>query len=155
MKGDAAILTLLNELLTNELTAINQYLIHSKLCAHWGYTRLAEKLREESLDELSHADAIIARILFLEGEPNLARYHELGTGKTVREQLEDDLKLELAAIATLNSGISAARAAKDNATEDLMTKILVAEEQGVDWIETQLELIRQIGEQNYLAQQLK
>jgi bacterioferritin len=155
MKGDAAILTLLNELLTNELTAINQYLIHSKLCAHWGYTRLAEKLREESLDELSHAEAIIARILFLEGEPNLARYHELGAGQTVREQLEDDLKLELAAIATLNSGIGAARTAKDNATEDLMTRILVAEEQGIDWIETQLELIRQVGEQNYLAQQLK
>jgi len=155
MKGDAAILTLLNELLTNELTAINQYLIHSKLCAHWGYTRLAAKLHEESLDELSHAEAIIARILFLEGEPNLARYHELGAGTTVREQLEDDLKLELAAIATLNSGIGAARAAKDNATEDLMTRILVAEEQGIDWIETQLELIRQVGEQNYLAQQLK
>jgi bacterioferritin len=155
MKGDAAILTLLNELLTNELTAINQYLIHSKLCAHTGYHRLAAKFHEESLDELAHAEAIIARILFLDGEPNLARYHELGTGKTVREQLEDDLKLELAAIQTLNTGITAARAAKDNASEDLMTKILVAEENGVDWIETQLELIRQIGEQNYLAQQLK
>ena len=155
MKGDAAILTLLNELLTNELTAINQYLIHSKLCAHWGYTRLAQKFHEESLDELSHAESIIARILFLEGEPNLARYHALGTGKTVREQLEDDLKLELAAIETLNTGIATARTAKDNATEDLMTRILVAEEQGVDWIETQLALIRQVGEQNYLAQHLK
>ena len=155
MKGDAAILTLLNELLTNELTAINQYLIHSKLCAHWDYPRLAEKFHEESLDELSHAEAIIARILFLQGEPNLARYHTLGTGKTVREQLEDDLKLELAAVETLNKGIATARASKDNASEDLMTRILVAEENGVDWIETQLELIRQVGEQNYLAQQLK
>jgi len=154
MKGKAEIMSVLNELLANELTALDQYLLHSKMCANWGYVRLATKLHEESLDELGHAGAIINRILFLEGAPDLATRHALQIGDTVRTQLENDAKLEYDAIASLNAGIAAARTAGDNATEDLLTKILVAEEQGVDWLETQLELIRQVGEQNYLAQQL-
>jgi bacterioferritin len=155
MKGNEEVLNLLNQLLTNELTAINQYFVHAKMCQNWGYERLAAKLRDESIDEMRHADEVIGRILFLEGVPNLQRYHKLHVGETVREQLESDLQLEYSAIAFLNQGVEAARKASDNATEDMMKKILVSEEEHTDWIETQLELIRQVGEQNYLAQQMK
>jgi bacterioferritin len=154
MKGNEEVLTLLNNLLTNELTAINQYFVHAKMCQNWGFNRLAAKIREESVDEMRHADQVIERILFLEGIPNLQRYHKLHVGETVKEQLESDMQLEYAAIAFLNQGIDAARRANDNATEDMFTRILVAEEQHTDWLETQLELIRQVGEQNYLAQQM-
>jgi bacterioferritin len=154
MKSTDEVLGLLNQLLTNELTAINQYFVHAKMCQNWGYYRLAVKIREESIDEMRHADEVIGRILFLEGVPNVQRYHKIRIGETVREQLEIDLALEYEAMKFLNQGIALARTASDNATEDMMTKILVAEETHTDWIETQLELIRQIGEQNYLAQQL-
>ena len=154
MKGNEEILDLLNQLLTNELTAINQYFIHAKMCENWGYDRLAHKIREESIDEMKHADQLISRILFLEGVPNLQRLNKLHVGETVKEQLESDLQLEYAAIEFLNKGIALARNTSDNATEDMMTKILVAEEAHTDWLETQLELIRQVGEQNYLAQQI-
>src|SRR5215475_11481886 len=155
MKGDEKVLTLLNDLLTNELTAINQYFVHAKMCQNWGYSRLAAKIRDEAFDEMRHADQVISRILFLEGVPNLQRYHKLHVGETVKEQLESDLQLEYAAIAFLNQGIDTARKANDNATEDLFTRILVGEEEHTDWLETQLELIRQVGEQNYLSQQMK
>ena len=155
MKGNEEVLQLLNELLTNELTAINQYFIHAKMCENWGYKRLAEIIRKESIDEMKHADQVITRILFLEGVPNLQRYHKLRVGESVKEQLESDRELEYAAIAFLNQGIKSARDINDNATEDLLTRILVSEEVHTDWIETQLELIRQVGEQNYLAQQIK
>lgn len=155
MKGNPEVLTLLNDLLTNELTAINQYFIHAKMCDNWGYSALAAKLRDESIDEMRHADLVISRILFLEGVPNLQRYHKLRVGETVKEQFECDLQLEYGAIAALNAGITKAREAADNATEDLFTRILVSEEEHTDWIETQLELIKQVGEQNYLAQQIK
>ena len=155
MKGNEEILDLLNQLLTNELTAINQYFIHAKMCENWGYDRLAHKIREESIDEMKHADQLISRILFLEGIPNLQALGKLRVGETVKEQFESDLQLEYSAIAFLNQGIAAARTAGDNASEDLMTRILVSEEQHTDWIETQLELIRQVGEQNYLTQQIK
>ncbi|HEY5944830.1 MAG TPA: bacterioferritin [Kofleriaceae bacterium] len=155
MKGDERVLELLNELLTNELTAINQYFIHAKMNENWGYERLAHKLRDESIDEMKHADLVISRILFLEGVPNLQRYNKLRVGETVKEQLESDLQLEYSAIAFLNEGIITSREKGDLATEDLMTKILVSEQEHTDWIETQLELIRQVGEQNYLAQQIK
>lgn len=155
MKGNEEVLQLLNQLLTNELTAINQYFIHAKMCENWGYERLAAKVREESIDEMRHADQVISRILFLDGVPNLQRYHKLHVGETVKEQFEADLQVEYSAVAFLNQGIEACRKAGDNATEDLMTKILVSEEQHADWLETQLELIRQVGEQNYLSQQIK
>ena len=155
MKGNEEVLSLLNQLLTNELTAINQYFIHAKMCENWGYDRLAAKIRAESIDEMRHADMVISRILFLDGIPNLQRYHKLHVGQTVKEQLESDRELEYAAIAFLNQGVKQARDINDNATEDLLTRILVSEEQHTDWIETQLELIRQVGEQNYLAQQIK
>ena len=155
MKGNEEVLNLLNQLLTNELTAINQYYVHAKMCQNWGYERLYAKVRAESIDEMKHADQVITRILFLDGVPNLQRYHKLHIGETVKEQLETDLQLEYSAIAFLNQGIDACRKAGDNATEDMMTKILVSEEEHTDWLEAQLELIRQIGEQNYLAQQMK
>ena len=155
MKGNDDVLKLLAQLLMNELTAINQYFIHSKMCENWGYERLAHKLRDESIDEMKHADQVISRILFLEGIPNLQALGKLRVGETVKEQFESDLQLEYNAINFLNQSIAAARAAGDNGTEDLMTKILVSEEEHTDWIETQLELIRQVGEQNYLSQQIK
>ncbi|MGE0548922.1 MAG: bacterioferritin [Kofleriaceae bacterium] len=155
MKGNQEVLDLLNGLLTNELTAINQYFIHAKMCENWGYEYLASKIRAESIDEMKHADQVISRILFLEGVPNLQRYHKLRVGETVKEQFESDLAVEYNAINFLNQGIEAARKNGDNATEDLMTRILVGEEEHTDWLETQLELIRQVGEQNYLAQQMR
>lgn len=155
MKGNDEVIRLLNELLTNELSAINQYFIHSKMCANWGLDRLAAKVRAESIDEMRHADEVISRILYLEGVPNLQRLHKLQVGETVREQLQSDLELEYRAIKFLNDGIDAARKVGDNGSEDLMKKILVAEEEHTDWLETQLELIKQVGEQNYLAQQMK
>jgi bacterioferritin len=154
MKGNPEVLRLLNELLTNELTAVNLYLVQARMCARWGYQRLASRFGEDWKEESAHADEVIARILFLEGIPNMERYHQLAVGSTVREQLENTLQLERNAVVFLDQAIDAARAAGDNATEDLMTKILRAEEADVDWIETQLELIGQVGEQNYLAQQL-
>ena len=155
MKGTEEVLNLLNNLLTNELTAINQYFVHAKMCQNWGFERLAAKIRDESIDEMKHADEVITRILFLEGIPNLQRLHKLHVGETVKEQFESDLQLEYAAIAFLNQGIEASRKAGDNATESMMTKILVSEEEHTDWLESQLELIRQVGEQNYLSQQIK
>src|ERR1043165_8101638 len=143
MKSTQEVVDLLNELLTNELTAINQYFIHAKMCQNWGFLRLASTIRAESIDEMRHADEVIERILFLEGVPNLQRYHKLRVGETVKEQFESDLQLEYAAIAFLNAGIDATRKAGDNATEDLFTRILVGEEQHTDWLATQLEPIRQ------------
>lgn len=155
MKGNDEVLRLLNELLTNELTAINQYFIHSKMCANWGYDRLAAKIRAESIDEMRHADEVISRILYLEGIPNLQRLHKLQVGENVKEQLQSDLDFETRGIKFLNDGIDSARKAGDNGSEDLFKKILVSEEEHIDWLETQLELIRQVGEQNYLSQQIK
>ncbi|HEY4239660.1 MAG TPA: bacterioferritin [Kofleriaceae bacterium] len=155
MKGNDEVLQLLNNLLTNELTAINQYFVHAKMCENWGFERLAHKVRAESIDEMKHADEIISRILFLEGVPNLQRYHKLHIGETVKEQLESDLQLEYAAIAFLNQGIATCRTCGDNASEAMLTKILVSEEEHTDWLESQLELVRTVGEQNYLAQQIK
>src|SRR5207237_7273809 len=119
-----------------ELTAINQYFMHAKMCQNWGYERLAAKLREESIDEMRHADELVGRILFLEGVPNLQRYNKLHVGETVREQLESDLQLEYSAIAFLNQGIQTTRTGGDNASEDLFTRILVSEQHHTDWNET-------------------
>jgi bacterioferritin len=155
MKGHAEIITLLNDLLTNELTAINQYFIHAKMCLNWGYDRLAAKQRHESIDEMKHADHVIERILFLEGVPNLQRLNKLHVGETVKEQFESDLALERLAVEALNKGIQKARDLGDNGTEELMLGILEAEEEHIDWLETQLDLIGQVGLQNYLSQQLR
>jgi bacterioferritin len=154
MRGNPEVLGLLAELLTNELTAINQYLLHASTCANWGYHRLAEKLGEESAGERQDADKLVERILFLDGTPDLMQLHEIRGGATVKEMLERDLEMEYAAIAALEAAIAKCRALGDNATEALLTEILVSEEHDAHWIESQLELIRQLGETNYLTQQL-
>ena len=154
MQGDPAIIELLNDVLTAELTAINQYFVHSKMCANWGYERLAAHSRDESIDEMKHADEIIERILFYDGVPNMQRLYPVRVGETVPEQFRLDLALEMEAVKRLNDGIAACVAAGDNATRALLETILVSEDEHIDWIETQLEAIRQIGEAHYLAQQL-
>ena len=155
MKGNPKIIDLLNEVLTMELTAINQYFIHARMCENWGYDRLWQKLREESIGEMKHADVVIKRLLFLGGVPNLQRYGQINVGQTVREQLHLDLALEHAAVPTLNQGIELARSEGDNGTRELLEEILTSEEGHVDWIEAQLDLIQQVGDANYLAQQIK
>ena len=155
MQGNPEILDLLNEVLTGELTAINQYFVHAKMQENWGYAHLAEHTHEESIEEMKHADKLIERILFLDGVPNLQRLSPLRVGETVPEQLRVDLALETEALPRLNAGIAQAVAVADNGTRELLEEILVSEEEHVDWLETQLTLIEQIGEAHYLAQHLR
>jgi bacterioferritin len=154
MKGHPQVIALLNDVLTAELTAINQYFIHARMCENWGYERLWKKLRHESIDEMKHADELIKRILYLEGIPNLQKLNKVNVGQTVHEQLQLDLAMERDAITSFNQGIETARSLGDNGTRELLEGMLVSEEHHTDWIETQLELIKQIGEANYLAQQM-
>ena len=154
MQGNPEIIELLNEVLTAELTAVNQYFIHAKMCDNWGYTRLAAHVRDESIDEMRHAETLIERVLFFDGVPNLQRYLPLNVGENVPEQFRNDLAVEYAAIERLNRGIAACVAAADNGTRVILDEILTAEEEHADWLETQLETIRQIGESAYLSQQL-
>ncbi|MBL9104610.1 MAG: bacterioferritin [Myxococcales bacterium] len=154
MKGNDKVITTLNDILTAELTAINQYFIHAKMCANWGFHKLAKRVRDESIDEMKHADKLIERILFLEGVPNVQRLGKVNVGETVHEQFQLDVKLEYDAIARLNTSIALCRDVGDNATREMLEKILVSEEEHTDWLETQLGLIKQLGEQMYCAQQL-
>ena len=154
MQGDPAIIEMLNDVLTAELTAINQYFIHAKMCDNWGYDRLAEHIKNESIDEMKHADSIIERILFLEGVPNMQRLYPVRVGETVKEQFELDLAVEIEAVKRFNDGVALAVEVGDNATRHMLEEMLVSEEDHADWLETQLEAMRQVGEQNYLAQQL-
>lgn len=155
MKGDPKVVALLNEVLTAELTAINQYFLHAELCEHWGFNRLHERTRKESIEEMKHAEKVIHRILFLDGLPNLQRLGTLHIGQTVPEQFKADLQLELDAVQRLNLAIEQCRQVNDGGTRELLEHILVEEEEHIDWIETQLEAIKQVGEQNYLSEQLK
>lgn len=154
MRGDPRVIELLNDVLTAELTAVNQYFIHAKLMDTWGYRRLGAYTRHESIDEMKHAEALIDRILFLDGVPNMQRLFPVKVGETVPEQFRLDLEVEYAAIERLNAGIAACVAAADNGTRELLEGILVSEEEHTDWLETQLTTIEQIGEQLYLSQQL-
>jgi bacterioferritin len=155
MKGDKQVLDILNDVLTAELTAINQYFIHAKMMKNWGYDRLAHKEREESIDEMKHADQVIDRILFLDGIPNMQRMNKVNVGENVPEMLRLDLEEELRAIKRLNDGVKVCRDLGDKGSEDFLTEILRSEEEHVDWIESQLELIKQVGAEHYLAQQIK
>jgi bacterioferritin len=154
MKGQPQILDVLNDVLTGELTAINQYFLHAKMLKNWGFARLASHVHHESIDEMKHADAIVERILFLEGLPNLQKLFKLNIGQTVKEQFVADLALEHEAIKRLAGGIRLARDLDDSGSMELLIKIQVAEEEHIDWLETQLGLIEQLGETAYLAQQL-
>jgi len=155
MKGSDKVIEQLNEVLTAELTAINQYFIHAKMCKDWGYQRLAAHVHHESIDEMKHADEIIERILFLQGIPNVQRYNKISVGETVKEQFELDLAMEYDAVARFRKAIKVARDEEGDETTGLMLeKMLASEEEHVDWLETQLELIKQVGIENYLAQQI-
>ena len=154
MKGDAEIIEALNDVLTAELTAINQYYIHYKMCENWGYARLAAHHRAESIEEMQHADKLIERILFLEGVPNMQRLNPVRVGENVKEQHQVDMALELEAQKRLNEGIKLCRDKGDNGTRALFEAILVDEEEAIDWAEAQLEQIETIGIENYLAEQL-
>jgi len=154
MKGNAQIIELLNEVLTAELTAINQYFVHSRMCENWGYKRLAAKKRQESIEEMKHADHLIQRILFLEGVPNMQRLSTVKVGEEPIEQHKLDLALELEAHARLNRGIALAVSLGDNGTRELFEGMLTQEESSIDWHETQLQLVNDIGRERYLAEQL-
>ena len=155
MKGDSAVIGALNEVLCAELTGINQYFIHAMMCANWRYKRLADHSREESIEEMKHAQEVIERILYLDGVPNMQKYMKVNVGQTVPEQHEFDLALEKDAVDRLNKGIELCRTKGDNGTRLLLEKILHDEEEHVDWLESQLLQIQTLGLDNYLAQQIK
>ena len=154
MKGNDEVINILNQVLRKELTGINQYFIHAKMCQNWGYERLYKALWDESIGEMKHADQVIERILFLEGLPNLSAYDKIMVGSGVKQQLENDRGLEIAALTVLHPGIKTCREAGDDASRELLEHIVVDEETHVDWIETQLHQIEEVGYQNYLAQQI-
>ncbi len=154
MKGDPRVLKVLNDVLRKELTGINQYFMHSRMCRNWGYQVLDGAIFKESLEEMQHADQIINRILLLDGVPNVAGYDKIAVGKAVQEQLENDLGLEEAAIEVLHTGIATCHEAGDHVSRELLEQILADEESHVDWIEAQLNLMQQVGRENYLAQQI-
>ncbi len=154
MQGHDDVIELLNEVLTAELTAINQYFVHAKMCRNWGYQRLADHVRAESIDEMRHAELLMDRILYFGGIPNVQRLFPLHVGETVAEQFESDLQIEYDAVERLNRGVALCVERGDNGTRELLADLLVAEEDHIDWLETQQEAIRQIGIEQYLAQQL-
>ena len=154
MKGDENVIEALNDVLTAELTAINQYFVHAKMCDNWGYQRLASKKREESIEEMKHADAVIERILFLDGVPNMQRLSPVRVGEEPVEQHRVDLELELEAVGRINEAIALCRDKGDNGTRELLDDILKDEEESVDWLEAQLHLVEEVGRERYLAEQI-
>lgn len=150
MKGDKKVIEILNKVLTNELTAINQYFLHSRMYNNWGLEALGKHEFEESVDEMKHADALIERILFLEGLPNLQNLHRLRIGESVPEMLKADLDLERDATPLLREGIAYCETVSDYISRKLLTEILDSEEDHIDWLETQLELIEKMGLENYI-----
>lgn len=153
MKGDAKVIEFLNRALYNELTAINQYFLHSRMLMDWGFEKLGEKEYEESIDEMKHADALTQRILFLDGLPNLQQLGKLMIGEDVPEILQCDLKLEHEAIPLLRDAIEYCESVRDYVSRDLLRHILESEEEHVDWLETQISLLKKMGLENYLQSQ--
>jgi len=154
MKGDPKVIAVLSEVLKAELTAINQYFLHAEMCENWGYERMAKLIRKESIEEMVHAEKCIERILYLDGSPNMSDYFKINVGRTLQEQLKNDLELEYEAVKRLNSGMRIAEDHNDNGSRDLLRSILLDEEHHIDWLEGQLHAIDEMGIQNYLAQQL-
>jgi bacterioferritin len=154
MKGNQEIIDLLNEVLVGELTAINQYFLHARMCKNWGYNRIADKVHKESIDEMKHASDLTDRVLFLEGIPNLQKLGKLRIGETVPEQLASDLLLEQEAFARLKDGIKLCYDKGDHGSRELLEHILVDEEEHIDWLEAQIGLIKDLGKENYLAEQM-
>ncbi len=155
MKGDSKIIALLNEVLKAELTAINQYFLHAEMLENWTYYRLAKLTKKESIEEMTHAEKLMERILYLEGTPNMSDMFKINVGTSVDQQFKFDLQLEYDAVKRLNDGIVLCREVKDDGSRELLAQILRDEEHHIDWLEAQLDIIKQMGLQNYLAQQLK
>ena len=155
MQGNAQVIEILNEVLTAELTAVNQYFIHAMMCRNWRYERLAKHSREESIEEMKHAQELIERILYMEGVPNMQRYMKINVGQNVPEQHQFDLQVEKDAVARLNRGIALCRDVGDNGSRLLLEKILHEEEDHIDWLEAQLQQIEDVGLQNYLTAQIE
>lgn len=154
MKGDARLIQVLNDLLAEELTAINQYMVHSEMCANWGYETLHKAIEKIAIDEMKHAEALIGRVLFLEGMPIVSKLNDMHIGKTVEEMVTKDYDAEVDAVRQYNSAIRLAVEVGDNGTRDLLMKILKDEEAHVDWQEMQRDQIGQMGLQNYLSKQI-
>jgi bacterioferritin len=154
VQGDPQVLELLNEVLTNELTAVNQYFLHARMQKNWGFTKLGEHTYHESIDEMKHADQLIERILLLEGHPNVQRLDPVRIGETVPEQLQADMAVEVHAVDALQRGIAACQEKGDVVTRLLFESILASEEEHIDYLETQLSLLQSLGEAQYLAQHL-
>jgi len=155
MRGNPKVIDVLNEALKEELTAINQYFLHGEMCENWHYDKLGDFIKKQSIDEMKHAEALIERILFLDGTPNLTELMKLTVGKNVREQIESDLKLEVDAVAMYNRAIKVARDEGDNASRELFERLLKDEEEHVDWLEAQMYQIGEIGYERYLSQQIR
>jgi len=155
MQGNPKVVAALNEALKEELTAINQYFLHAEMCENWKYTRLADFIKKQSIDEMKHEEVLIERILFLDATPNMTEPMQLSVGQNVKDQLESDLKLEISAVAQYNAAIETARDGGDNASRELFERLLKDEEEHVDWLEAQLHQIREIGYERYLSQQIK
>jgi bacterioferritin len=155
MKGSRKVVDVLNEVLSAELVGINQYFLHARMCKNWGFLRIAEVDYKESIDEMKHADQLVERILFLEGLPNLQKLGRVRVGQTVPEQLALDRDLEVEAVARLNRAIALCVAESDNTSRDLLEDMLASEEEHLDWLETQLGLLKQLGDKTYLAEQLR
>lgn len=153
-KTDPEVIAVLNDILTAELTAINQYFLHAEMCEDWGYMKLYQRTRAESIDEMKHAERLMQRILYLGGLPNVQRLGKVNIGETVPEQLKADLELEYLAVPRLQNAISVCREKGDEGTRAILQAILEDEEVHIDWLETQLELIEQMGLANYLSQQM-
>jgi len=155
MKSTKEVIEILGEVLAAELTAINQYFIHAKMNQNWGYKKLAAFMQKESIEEMKHADMVIQRILYLEGVPDLQKYMKIKVGSNFEEMLKFDLEVEYSAVERLNRGIEIATAKKDNGSRELFERILISEEEHIDWIEAQNTIIKDIGIQNYLSQQIE
>jgi len=154
MKAKPQVIEILSKALKEELGAISQYFLHAEMCENWGYSRLSELIKKQSIGEMKHAEILVERILFLEGTPNMADLPKLSIGKNVKEQIENDLALEVSAVADYNAAVAACQKAGDNSTADLLKELLKDEEEHVDFLETQLGLIKDLGLENYLIEQM-
>ena len=155
MQGHPEIIAILNQALKEELTAISQYFLHAEMCENWHYDKLGNFIRKQSIDEMKHAETLIERILFLDGTPNMTELLQISVGKNVKEQLENDLKLEIAAVGMYNNAVKTARDLGDNSSRELFEWLVKDEEAHVDWLEAQMHQIKELGYERYLTQQIR